>query len=620
MRSFAVGDGKPLKLTADMRGSLKQYLVTETKRAQDGRYALENTWREDLRQYEGQPQQRVGWVPFENAPYTEVTTGASSCDTILGQSESLIFAVKPPLTVRSRKEQFDEAADALQDLVNWGIESGSWNFEPAMKECLIDCIQLGTMVAYIPFTKTQRVTDVRKTVTMGPRIRSVAVEFFVLPANATKNVQEARFATMIVPMSKSELQTRRRLSGWSIDDTGSADGDSPVRKDRMRTAGVDEDSGAQEPVVKVAFTDCYFDFGDGMGERDLQVIWNSTSGGIMKCTYNDYNCRPFELECYQDRAHIAFGLGVMRMDSGYQKMCSDIWNNHVWNMMIANTKMYQMPESMMGESEEIYPGKRFGLTGDGEVKAIDMGQVNNSGPEAFNVVKQLGQDRVGVSDLTGPIEDVNRTPVGSMQQAFSQAGKRFTHPFNNMRNFAANCIKQCLYRIQERVRTGDMDVIAQLVKILGPEKAAEVEKIFRSSEVELTDAIDVQLTAASVDVNQDADRQNATILATQIFPLYWNAKKELVQYIAQPPFPGADLVAKEADALLENFKNQIFKTFPQISDPRKLTISLEPLNQKLQQLNMPPIQPQIPGAGAGNGVVPSVAPGAPVLPATLPIQ
>lgn len=598
---------------------LKQELQLEHYRADNSRFGIENTWKEALRMYQGNPPEKLGWVPFENAPTVEVTTGATQADTILSQAEDLIFQTNPVVTAQSRKDEFDNVAADIQELINWGTDNGAmggpWRFEPGVKEGLIDDVQLGTCVGYVPFIKTERVTDLRRVIDFGPQILSVAPEHFILPATATKDIQKAKFCTMVSYMDRAELGWRAEAGEWDIDEAASADGESKIRHDRLRQAGVSESSPEGPLKVKVGYTFIYFDFRDGLGPRDLEVIWNMTSGNILKCRYNRYNCRPFVLECYQDRAHLPWGVGVMEMDGPYGRLATEIWNNHVWNMMIANMKMYQGPEEVMNESPEIYPGKWFANDA-GEIKGIDMGEPNPTAIQAFQIVTGMSSNRIGTNQLQAPLRGGNRTPGIAMLSMLQQANRRFTHPFNNMRNFAAQLVVQCLYRIQEQVKGGPEKAatIKALKQIMGDEKADRIVGLFRRSDIELTDAVDVQLTAGSVSVNREADRQNMVMLMTQVMPLYWSAKKELAQYIAQPPFPGARETAIQADKLLEKLKNKVLQTFDEIADGRTMTIDLsavaqmaEQMDQQFAQLAQGP-QPQPIGQAAPGPAAPTPSP------------
>ena len=600
MRTISVGDGKPLRVHPERRAALKSHLELVTKRALDNRWPIENIWRAALRGYQGQPPEGERWTPFTGAPVVEITEAASACDTILSQAEDLIFQIDPPVLSRSRKAHFDAASDAMQDLIDWGVQSGSWNFQPGIKEGLIDVTQLGTQILYIPYTRTMRKTEVRKVVTFGPKIYCLAPENFIIPANATKDMQAVEFCTMRKYMTRETLNQWGRINKWSIDDSAAADYQSTVRRDRMRAGGVVEEAPTENPPIMIGDTFIYFDI-DGDGEEeDLEVIWNMTSNGILKIMYNRYDCRPFILECYQDRAHLAYGLGGMEMGLGYQRVETEIWNNTVWNMMISNSKMYSMPESMMNESDDIYPGKRW-ANDEGKIEAIDMGEVNMNGFNASGMMAAKLQQRLGVQTLNAPLKAGNRTPATSMLSMLQQANRRFTHPFNNMRNASAGAVMQCLYRYQERVRADDEAVIDKLNQILGDEKAELVMDLFRSNEIELTDAIDVELKAASVSVNRTTERQELVMLITQVMPLYWNAKKELATFMSQPPFPGADKVAHQADAVLDKLFMKAMKTFDEVSDPRIYQIrlaELEPMAQGMDQM-MAQLQGQVEGQQNG---------------------
>lgn len=599
--------------------------MLEHMRADNSRFGIENTWKQAIRMYQGNPPEKLGWVPFENAPTVEVTTGATQADTILSQAEDLIFQTNPVVTAQSRKDEFDNVAQDIQELINWGTDNGAmggpWRFESGVKEGLIDDVQMGTCIGYVPFIKTVRVTDIRRVIDFGPKIISVAPEHFILPSTATKDIQSGKWCTMVVYMDRSDLGSLAQEGEWMVDEAASADGESKVRHDRLRAAGVMESSPEAPLKVKVGYTFIYFDFRDGMGQRDLEVIWNMTSGNILKCRYNRYNCRPFVLECYQDRAHLPWGMGVMEMDAPYGRLATEIWNNHVWNMMIANTKMYQAPAEMMNESQEIYPGKIWEKIEEG-IEAIEMGEANPTAIQSFQIVTGMSSNRIGTNQLTAPLRGGNRTPGISMLSMLQQANRRFTHPFNNMRNFAAQLVIQCLYRIQEQVKGGPEKAatVKALKQIMGDEKADRIVALFRRSDIELTDAIDVQLTAGSVSVNREADRQNMVMLMTQVMPLYWSAKKELAQYIAQPPFPGAKETAIQADKLLEKLKNKVLQTFDEIADGRTMTIDLSAVAMMAEQMDQQFAQLAQGQPQQGQAQPAAPAPGIPQSPNGTPLQ
>jgi hypothetical protein len=90
---------------------------------------------------------------------------------------------------------------------------------------------------------------------------------------------------------------------------------------------------------------------------------------------------------------------------------------------------------------------------------------------------------------------------------------------------------------------------------------------------------------------------------------------QLAQFIAQPPFPGADKVAKQAEKAINKFFGKILKTFDQISDVRSLQVDLDDIQPMMQQLGMEQVPGQLNGMmsqmgqnGAGPGGPPQGQP------------
>lgn len=615
MRSIAMNDGKPLRVSQTARAKLKEWLQLEHKKAQDARYGLENVWKTAVTMYQGTPPDHQRWIPFENAPVIEVTIGAMMTDEIYAQALDLILQVRPPVTVRSRKGDYDKTADAIQALIDHGTGSKYWNFLPAIKEGLLDQTKLGSVVWYVPYTKTIRKTNLRQIETFGPKIYSISPWDFICPSSASgKDVQTMKFATMRMVMSKNELNLRARMNNWTIDDAAAPDQTSPARSKELMAAGLSGGTlgGDGKNSIVIADTFAFYDIdGDGIDE-DIEVIWNMTSGNPLKIMYNRFAPeRPFVLEGYQDRAHIAFGLGVMEMSIPFERMITEIFNNDIWNMMVANTKLYQGPSTAMQEMTEIYPGK-FIVNDDGKIEAMDMGVVTGNASQRVAQVIALARQRVGLQSPIAPTRVPGRTPGITTLTMMQQANRRFTAPFDNMRSGIGNVVLQCLLRLQEQVRGGNRALVKKLEEILGEEKADLVVALFKDDKVELIDAVDIELTASSVSVNREADRQNMVMLVTQIYQPYLQGMAQLAQVKAQPPFPGADKVADQAATALNKLMHKIIKTFDQVSDVRSFLIDLDSVQSMFEQLGAggPQSGPEQMGAMLGGAQAPLGQPAA----------
>src|SRR5262249_20456564 len=157
-------------------------------------------------------------------------------------------------------------------------------------------------------------------------------------------------------MEQGEFNLNARLQNWIVDDgVSSTEATDNIGRDRLKLAGLDDGlrTGSQGKLYEILYTFCYYDIDDERIPEDLQVIWNRTTGGILKVMYNRWDSRPFVLGVYQERAHVIYGISPMEMGAPYEEEITDIHNNRVWNMMIANTKMYNVPATMADEAKSI---------------------------------------------------------------------------------------------------------------------------------------------------------------------------------------------------------------------------------------------------------------------------
>ena len=605
MRKVEASDGKPIRLTATLRARLKSDLINWHKKALDNRTGVETIWRTALRMYQGTPESKR-WLPFANAPHIEVTIGALGCDNVYAQAIDLIFQVKPPLTIRSRKEQFDKHGEAFQDLVNWGVDSGKWRFRSATKEGLLDCVQLGPMVFYIPWMKTVRKTDTNKITNIGPAIYALAPEHFIIPAESGSDIQTAQFCTMRKFMAPADARLASSLQGWELDEENSSGTDSnAVENDRRMLSGAGTETTGKRPIP-IGYTWAYYDIDEDGIDEDVEIIWNMATGAVRKITWNRWDCRPFIMANFQDRAHVPYGIGVMEMMAPYEQEITEIHNNRIWNMMMRNTQMYTGPESAMSEVMEIYPGKYIPNDG-GPIVPMPMGTSDNTPVQAEALTESLAQRRVGVNELAAASRLGGRTPGITALSALQQANRRFTPAFDNMRYAVAGAIAQCLYRIQEQLRGGKdkEDVASQLKDILGEEKAGLVIELCEKKDTELLDALDIQLTASSVSVNRESDRQNMVMLAG-LYEKYVMFIEQMVPLKASHQFKGVPELVDKAVESVNRFMLRILRTFDQVSDVEGYLLDVT----NIEAAQIPGMPPEVAQAmqGQQNGAPPQGPP------------
>lgn len=622
MRILDRSGGTPLPdLDDETLKALGSWCQESRLRSDSARQGIEQEWQDDLRQYNGIPATTERNVPIDQAPNLEITLGAVAVDGIFANWIELVTQSNQFVTVVPRKK-YEEYADALQDLVDWGCRE-AFNVEAAINIAPFDCIQLGSMALYIPWSEKIRKTDIVKVIDRGPRIIPIAIEDFHLPEGSTGDVQNAPWVEMDMYLDSSDLRLHRRRdgknSGWAyLDDDLSqvmrAPNISEVRQRRLDVAREQSAEAAEGTLYKIAYRCGLYDIDDDGINEELEIIWDCTSGNVLDVRFPQYQVRPFEFTVYQLRAHVAWGLGVQRMCAPYEEEVSVIHNERVLNMRLANARIWKASQSIKPFLDRVWPGKVIAVSRMDEFSGEKMADIYPSSTQAEMMDVAYAERRTGVSDLQSAGQRIGtRTPATSAMSYMQAANRRFTPPFRNMRNCEARGVNQCLYRYQERVRADDEETIKDLINILGDEKANLLIRLFRTVD-NLIDAYEAQVTAASVSINREADRQNF-LMMINLWMSFQKQRVELAQFAAMAPTPGLKALAEAIDEAGLKLLKRFLRTFETISDvdayiaevkgfqamtgqlPPQLQQGLGGFSQRLQQM----IQgggPEQPGAGA----------------------
>ena len=203
-------------LTPEREARLKEWLFQELSYAKGARTIQEFLWRELLRLYEAVPKNPIRNVPVENAPNIEVTLGAIASDSLYAQMLDLIFSVSPFVTARAQDTRWTPHAKALQRWANFRAAQPSTNLRDAVENALLDNVQLGTGVFYIPFREHVKKTHSYQVKERGPYIAAVPIEDVLVPGGAYGDIQRMRwFAMRSWPNKGDSKATRSIVAGPS---------------------------------------------------------------------------------------------------------------------------------------------------------------------------------------------------------------------------------------------------------------------------------------------------------------------------------------------------------------------------------------------------------------------
>jgi hypothetical protein len=544
------------------------------------------SWRECLKRYEGVPRLEQRNVPIQNAPNIEVTIGAIASDTINAQAIDLIFNTSPLLTIRPKpKDKNDdtivERAKALQVFANHIASSPDVDLRNAAETAILDDVQLGTGLFYVPFTERLRKTKTAKVTHRSPRVRAVCPEDFIVPGGTRQTIDDMPICGIRMYHRQTELMDLARSNKWDISHFHPLGATGWIRQQRETLGRHSEGILNKGAIYDVMYLFCYFDIDEDGYDEDLFVVYNHSGRSIGAYSYNTMDRRPFAKMVYQRRPHMFYGLGVLEMLGPFEEKITDIHNYATLNILLANSRLW-VGDGSAPKDPMIYPGKVItGLDSTDSFQPLQMADVYNSIWQDQMMVMQLANQRVGINEGVSPQNIPNRTPGITTMSMLQQVNRRFAPAFDSMRIAIADAIKQCLYRYQERLLAGDQAVTASIYQIMGWEAGNHVIDALKNEEFD--EQVDLELTAASADINREADRQNSLLL-TNILAQYYQRTLELVSISANPQTPPEvrDVANKIVGSVSEVIERTI-RTFDQVRDPMTFVVEVNDTLESLER-------------------------------------
>ncbi len=588
MRIIDKSGGKQIdfdSLTDEQLGNLSRWRQEERLRSESARKAIEVGWMDEMRMYEGIPPSSVrdSAGNMADAPNIEITLGAIAVDNIFANLIELLYQTDQMLQVLPRKG-YEEYSDAVQDYVDWGCRE-AFNVDDAIPPAAHDCIKLGSMCLYIPWVEKVKVTDTYKIIDRGPRIIPLAIEDFHLPEGSRGNVQTDRWASMDMWLTEADIslyeKSDHNSKGWNIEGIETAANISEVRQKRLDVAKEHSSEAAAGKLYQIEYCCGEYDIDDDGLLEELEIVSDVTTNKIMSVAFAKYDARPFEFAVYQLRPHVAWGLGVMRMNTPFEDEVSTIHNERVLNARLANARMWRAGSAVAAFLNKIWPGKVVTANKD-EVEPLKMADIYPSTTQAEMMTISFAERRTGVSDLQAAQGRLGtRTPGISAMSYMQAANRRFTPAFRNMRGCIAAAIRQCLYRTQERIKAKDKAVIEDIKNVLGDKADKFLELMGKVDN--LIDAVDIQVTASSVSINREADRQSWVMLS-QLAEKYYQSRIQLEQLKAQAPTQEMKQLVEAIEAASIKLMRRILRTFETVSDVDAYLAEVEGIKQMTEQL------------------------------------
>lgn len=567
---------------------LLSYLETEKHAANAARHSQVSEWKEVYRQLEARPKVDIKNTPIPNAPNIEVPLGAMFSESVFATVLDTIFQASPLLTARGPRP---EEAKAFQTFIN-RIAEKEVNLRPAVEQAFLDCCQLGTGVFYIPFIEETKKGASTRILRRGPRMFSVPIEDVLVPGAADYDLQTLPWVGIRFWYREGEFQAVARRNKWNTEGCTPQAANDEIRRHRQRLAGTAEHG--QNELHAVWLFWVYYDYDNDGIDEDLLVVYHESSSKLLRVEFNPYDYRPLTVCRYQLRPHLFWGKGIVEMVRPFEEESTDLHNERTLNIRLANARVWFAPNGQLDETFVIYPNRVKQVADPSQIVEKKLSDVYPSAWQAESQVISLAERRCGiVGDLSSasPASRLmgTRTPATTAMSTLQAVNRRFTPPFDSMKEAACGAIRQALFRYQERLLAGDRKAEEHIMQLLGPEDGNLVIMILKDKQ--FADELVVEFTAVSASVNRDADRQNAMMLV-QMLGQYYQRVIELTQLASTPgiPPPVANIALQVAEKAGEVIDRTI-RTFDQVRDPKTFLVEVEeamaqvnPADQALQAI------------------------------------
>jgi hypothetical protein len=581
---------QPLKLGAEKRNELAAWTSVELDMAQSARHTQEEQWRTSLRQYSGRPAQKQRNTPIEHAPNIEVSLGAIVADSIYAQAIDLAFAHTQSriLTVRTTGgARSTDDAQAMQRLVDVLSRKPFLNLRAAGEHSILDTVQLGTGIYYIPWYEARVKTDMNTLHWAGPRLVPVPPEDIFVPGGAYEDIQLMRWLGYRTWPTLKELHFRAKMRGWDLMGVQTASNVDQVRQAREQLGKTQSDVEHSGQRIELFDMYAHYDIDNDGIEESILYFYDRSSQRVIAAGWTPFERRPFVDMRYQIRSHLFYGIGVVEMLQQYQEAVTETLNYWLLNMFLANCRAWKAPPGLIPDGTALmWPNKVFELGDPDALQELKLSDAYNSGPMALQILSSLAERRTGAPESQPRPSQIlqSRTPATTALSAFQAVNRRFTPAFTQIAMGTANAFKQALFRYSERIRMEDPTVRNYFERLLGREDAARVISVMRSRDFD--DEVEIELTAASPSISQDADKQNQLLLVN-ILTQYYQGVMQMAVIANNPQLPPqvkdvAMQIAERASEVID----RTLRTFENIRDPEAFIVKLQgDLDRGMDRLN-----------------------------------
>lgn len=352
--------------------------------------------------------------------------------------------------------------------------------------------------------------------------------------------------------------------------------------------------------------------GDGV-EDDVVAVIHFEIPTLLRAIYNPnaHQKRAFHVINYLPNFGI-YGIGLSEVDAWAQEAGTKLLNAQIDNVLLANTRMYAVPQgSGIQPGEPIYPSKVWTVGPNESIGEVRLSEVYPSIFQSLSQIMQFGELRSGVSELRqGNLSGLpSRTPATSLLSILREGNKRFDMIHTGIRTVHSEMGLRMLQNVAQRTKEDPMRWAAFFQNALGPKDAQLVMQVLMDSNSAIEESFGISVTATSAQVNKEVEKQSF-IGMLQMTQQIYSALVQTAMLMAQVPDELVQATARASFVSGVELLTRLLERFD-IQNPEQYISNLEVIANSLnaQQQGINPALQQLLGAG-GLGVL-GEAPGIP---------
>jgi hypothetical protein len=345
--------------------------------------------------------------------------------------------------------------------------------------------------------------------------------------------------------------------------------------------------------------------GDGI-EEDIVAIIHYDVPVLLRAIYNPnaHQKRPFHVTNYLPGFGI-YGIGLSEVDEWAQEAGSKLLNAQIDNVLLANTRMYAVPQgSGIQPGEDIYPSKIWTVGPNESIGEVKLSEVYPSIFQSLSQLTQFAELRSGVSELRqGNLSGLpSRTPATSLLSILQEGNKRFDMIHTGIRDVHSEMGLRMVQNVAQRVKEDPQKWMQFFGQAIGPQDTQLVMEVFMSSNEDIEESFGVTVTATSAQVNKEVEKQ-AFIGMLQMTQQIYGSLVQTAMLMAQVPDEIVQGTARAAYVSGVELLKRLLERFD-IENPEQYLANLETIGNALnaQQQGVNPALQSLVGAG-GLGVL-----------------